>query len=576
MMRQLIRISTWMLAVGFAPAALAQESDGFDQTQVITGDRTLTVDKAFKITEMPQEVDIPPRGGEITYSLIPRRPAIEVDAEPIEPARVKVREPLDPMYSGYVKGAVGTYQTPFLEAMYTSTRKRDFSYGVKYRHLSANRGVRNVAFSGFSQNEVAAWGKKIFSKHSLESHAFFNRDVWHYYGFDPLDNEIAKGDIRQRFELFGLDNKWRSYYRDSSKVNHAIDLKVYNLGDRKGANEFGIYAGGELHAYRGDQFYTMTTGLDLISYKSDPLQPFTFMGDTQLPVENPSASSTNAIVHATPQIVLRAGGLTAAAGIGLYAQIENIARFHAFPDAEVSYSLFNDLFIPYAGMTGSVNRVGYRTLSEVNPWVLNNLELRNSITRYQVFGGIRGSVSDRLSFNASVRYDQTDETPLFVNDVIFSAENRFSVIYDDISTFAMMGELTYANNEKFEANARVELLSYSTDQEAEAWHLPSHRISLGGKYHLFDKFSAGITLTWIGSREVKSLLPLPDQPLPEEGFLVKTLDPYLDLSLLVEYNYTARLAAFVQAHNLSASSYDIYYRFPAQRAFVMGGVKYAF
>lgn len=145
-----------MITAGAAATLSAQEEDGFDRTQIITGDRTLTVDKAFKITESPTETDIPVRTVDTTYTLIPRRPEVKLGTEPIEPARIKVREPLDPMYHGYVQGGVGTYQTPFLEAMFTSTRKRDFSYGVKYRHLSAHRSVRNVAFSGFSENEIAA------------------------------------------------------------------------------------------------------------------------------------------------------------------------------------------------------------------------------------------------------------------------------------------------------------------------------------------------------------------------------------------------------------------------------------
>lgn len=556
----------------------AQEQEGIDRTQVITGDRTLTVDKAFKITESPTEVPVPSRTVDTVYTLLPKRPAVTVTADPISPARIKVREPLDPLYHGYVAGGAGTFQAPFLEAMYTSTRKRDLSYGVKYRHLSANRGIREVAFSGFSQNELAAWGKKIFRKHSIESKASFNRDVYHYYGFDPQDTDIAKGDIRQRFELFSLNNKWKSYYSDSSKVNHDIDLNVYNLNDRRGAGEFGIFAGGELHAFRGDQFYTMRTGLDIISYSSDGVEPFAYMpaNGEALPAET-DARTANGILYAVPQILLRKGNLSAAVGMGIYLQVENTGRFHAFPDAEVSYSLFDNILVPYAGITGSVNRVGYRTLTTANPWVLNSLDVQNSVTKYNVFGGIKGTVSDEVSFNTRVSYIQTDNMPLFVNDVIFSTENRFNVLYDNIATFSMLGEMTYALNEKWGATASVELLSYDTDREAQAWHLPSHRISLGGTYNLFDKLTAGLTLTWIGTRQAKSLLPVPGtEVLPEAGFIPVELDAYLDLSLSAEYRYTARLSAFVEAHNLAGANYDIYYRFPAQRLFVLGGARYLF
>lgn len=576
MMRHMKYLLCAMITAGAAATLSAQEEDGFDRTQIITGDRTLTVDKAFKITESPTETDIPVRTVDTTYTLIPRRPEVKLGTEPIEPARIKVREPLDPMYHGYVQGGVGTYQTPFLEAMFTSTRKRDFSYGVKYRHLSAHRSVRNVAFSGFSENEIAAWGKKIFSKHSLETKAAFSRDVFHYYGFDPQDTEISKGDIRQRFELFSLDNKWKSYYRDSSKVNHDLDLNIYNLVDRLGSSEFGVFAGGELHAYRGNQFYKMRTGFDLISYRSDGISPFTYMNSQVGELDTTGARIDNAIVHAVPQILLRTGNLSASVGMGIYLQVQNTGRFHAFPDAEVSYSLFNDILIPYAGITGSVNRVGYRTLTRTNPWVLNSLNLENSVTKYNVFGGFRGSISDEVSFNTRVSYTQTDDMPLFVNDIVFSTENRFNVIYDDIGTFSMLGELTYVESDKWEAFASVEILSYSTGEEEEAWHLPAHRISMGGKYNLFDKFSAGMTLNWIGARQVRTQVADPGQDSPDPSFASAELGAYLDLSLQAEYRYTSRISAFVEVHNLTASKYEIYYRFPAQRAFIMGGARYLF
>ena len=137
-------------------------------------------------------------------------------------------------------------------------------------------------------------------------------------------------------------------------------------------------------------------------------------------------------------------------------------------------------------------------------------------------------------------------------------------------------ELTYRNSEKWSAGLRAEIFSYTTDKEDEAWQLPSHRIAANGTYNLFDKFVIGAELAWIGKRQVKSFLPVGDTELNEGGYYPVELDGYVDLSLSVEYHYTKRLSAFIEANNLTASKYDIYYRFPAQRVFVLGGLKYAF
>ncbi len=574
-MRKIVFALISVFTVNLLCAQGGEDDGGFNQTQVITGDRTLTVQKAFKISELPVPQEIEVEMGDLDYLLIPRRPDLTVEVDSIEAARVKIREPLDKLYKGYVKAGAGNFATPLLEAYFASDRDRELAYGAKVRHLSHNDGVnRPVAFSGMSQNSIDVWGKKIFGKHSLQSQLSYNRDVWHYYGFDPQDADIDNDDIQQRFNLFELNSNWKSYYRDSSKVNHDLGLDIYYLNDRFEAGEFGINATGDLRSYRGDQLYLLDLGFDLISYSGADVQAFEFMSNDSISIA--ATDETNAIFNAVPKIVLRNGAIRADVGLGIYARFTDKVRFNAFPDLEFSVRLFNDIFVPYAGVTGNVERVSYRTLTTDNPFVLSQLPLENTVNRYKAYGGFRGSVSDNLSFNVGASYQKGDNTPLFVNDTLVSRENRFSVIYDDVKTFTLFGEVTYTSGDKWGVNLSGRIYSYDTEDEDEAWHLPSSEFTLAGHYNLYDKFVLGASAALIGSRQVKSLFPIPNEQPEDGGYWKVELDPYLDISLSAEYRYTERLSAFIQATNLTATKYDIYYRFPAQRAFVLGGVKYSF
>lgn len=567
-----MQIAAWLFCA-LPLTVWAQQGDSFDQTQVITGERTLSVQKAYKITDMPEPVEMNVQVEQPQYMLIPKRPATEMAVDTIEPAKVRVREPLEKLYKGYVKAGVGTFATPFIDAMYSSTRERDHSYGIRYRHNSSNDGInRAVAYSGFSENLANVWGKKLFGKHGLNADLSYKRNVVHYYGFDPQGIELDKKDIRQRFNTLQLDMDWRSYYRDSSRVNHDIGLLVYHLSDRYDASEFGVNATADLRSYRGQHYFLLDAGFDLIGYKAGLLPAFDFARDTFLLADE----NTNAIVHATPKVVLRTGGLRAEVGLGLYGRFSNRFEANAFPDINFSYSLFNDIFIPYAGITGSVERTGFKTLTDENPFVLSNLELRNEIQRYKLFGGIRGSISDKISFNVGASYVKADDVALFVNDTLVSRENRFSVVYDEVTTLALTGEVSYLNDDKWGATLRGEIFSYSTDREAEAWHLPDYKFTLRANYNLFDKILLRTDLTYVGPRKMKSLWPLADTERQNGGFWIAEADAYFDLSLGIEYRYTTRLSAFVEGYNLTSSKYEIYHRFPAQRVFVRGGVKYAF
>jgi hypothetical protein len=586
-------------ALLLASPGMAQEPNPSDPTWIITGDRTLTVDKAFKLTETPATVDIPISTDKITYDMIPRRPAVSIDVAPLQPSRIKVREPLEPLYKGFVKAGVGTYLSPLLEAYYTSTRSRDLAWGAHVRHLSANAGIGGpVAFSGFSQNSAEAWAKKVLNKHTLQTTARWERNVWHYYGFDreglqelrrPVledpNYEIEKKDYRQRFNTLALENKWKSYYADSSRINHDLNLNLYHLGDRYDAREIGVAAFGNLRTYREGQLYDAKVGIDLVSYRADTLKAFAF---TYAPVDTfstpiPATDRDNVIIYAVPRIVQHLGKLTFMGGLGLYGQFSNQARFHAFPDIEVSYSLFDNIFVPYAAITGSVERTSFRTLTPQNPWMLSNQNIENAVVKYNVYGGIRGSFSDRVSFNIGLGYDETENRALFVNDVNLSRQNRFAAIFDEVQTLTLHGELTFQNHEKWSTVVRLETYSYNTVLEDKPWHLPAYRFMVNGHYNLYNKLELGTQLHLIGNRDVKvlpgpadSFQPSADATLTDNGYYLVELKPYFDMSLTALYRYTPRLSGFVEAHNLTATRYDIFYRMPAQRAFIIGGVKYAF
>lgn len=560
---------------------LAQPGGGFDETQVITGDRTLTVDNAYKISDMPATIESNIVIPELKYTLIPKRIATQITVDTIPPAKLNVREALAKLYKNYAVAGVGNYATPFVEFYHNSIRSRDWAYGAHLKHYSSNKGIKNWAYSGFSESLAELWATKYLKKHSLSGKGWFNHDVVHYYGFDPQDEEIDREKFRQRFNTFGVDLELQSFYNDSSRINHNINLDFYQLNDRYNAGETGINLHGDLLKYIENNLFRADFGFDFVGYKAIENRRFDFLPDFDLVDLLPPDEVTrnNAILNFSPQIIKQTDKLKALVGIGLYSQMQNTARFHAFPDAEVSYSLFNDIFIPYAGITGGVERNSYRTITDENPWVLSELEFRNTVIKYDIFGGIRGSLGPSTSFNFKVSQKKANDTPLFVNDTLFSKENRFNVVYDDLNIFTMLGEISFHNSDKLELLLRGEIFAYGTENEQEAWHLPSYEITLAGNYNLYNKLLLKAKVFAVGKRKAKSLMPVPDKDIqyhPEGNFYITELDPYLDLSLGVEYRYTKRLSAFLDMNNILASKYDIYYRFRAQRITLLGGLKYSF
>ena len=55
------------------------------------------------------------------------------------------------------------------------------------------------------------------------------------------------------------------------------------------------------------------------------------------------------------------------------------------------------------------------------------LRLKNTVDKYEIYGGIRGSISSTVSFNAQVSQKRVIDMPMYLNDTVYSIENRFNV-----------------------------------------------------------------------------------------------------------------------------------------------------
>jgi hypothetical protein len=127
------------------------------------------------------------------------------------------------------------------------------------------------------------------------------------------------------------------------------------------------------------------------------------------------------------------------------------------------------------------------------------------------------------------------------------------------------------------ATGRVDIFTYDTDVQAEAWNLAPYRISLGGTYDLRQKLIVKLEAQFLGPRKAYGYpYALGDQNIGSVTPSTQDLDGFLDLYLGLEYRYTKRISVFLDLSNLSASKYERWYRYPVQRSLILGGATFAF
>ena len=317
-------------------------------------------------------------------------------------------------------------------------------------------------------------------------------------------------------------------------------------------------------------------------------QPSLSLDTNDVIVSENQVPNTTAVIRFNPHIYTRKNNLIAKVGVSLQANINDKSNFKFFPDVEVSYSLFNNVFIPYGGLKGNIERNTFNNLRNQNPYLSEDSEILNTINRVNLFFGVRGSMSNNFTFNISTKFEKFDDFCLFTPDTISSFENKFKVTYDKLDRAVIAGEITYQQDEKLKIFSKLELFNYSTSNEKYAWQRPNSILTFGSVLDLADKITVKGDVFFIGSRNVYSY------NMPSENKNIRTnengniifdytnskyiyeLKPFIDMNLSVEYRYNKKVSAFIQFNNFTARKYQFWTNFPVQSINIMGGVNLSF
>lgn len=530
-----------------------------------------TLVDAQKIDLRPEPIDTILPDIPVRYEILGTKAEIPARVDSIEAARLSVLSPQPKLYKGYVKGGYGMYVTPLGELYWDQTRSRNNTYGIHVKHMSSNGGLDNVGPSDYSHNSVDGHYTHFLPDHEVGGRMIYDRRRVSYYGYNATDsintvhsNIQAPDDAtKQLYNDIGFAGRIRSLYKDSTRIAHDVGLEVHAYSNLTGSRETNIRINTQLGMHEGAELYELGVLVDNNAYRA---RIGGVLGDLR---------QNGTLVGFTPQVSTRGDKYLVTVGAGIYVDALGTTTFHFYPKAYMSYSLFEDILVPYVGVGGERQRNSMRSLTRENPWLSGTPTLQNTSLKYDVYGGLRGSFSRNLGFDVRISNARTDAMALFVNLPNPPFGDRMGVLYDRVDVLNISGELKAHISEAFDLTARIDVSTYQTRVQAEAWNLPPYQVTLGAVYSVRDKLIVKAEAEFLGRRKVRGERIDIGQP---DTFVFETeeLDGYLDFYLGLEYRYTKRLSIFLDASNLSASKYERWSRYPVQRSLVLGGVTYAF
>ena len=501
----------------------------------------------------------------IDYELYSRKHATVFEVDPIKAANMR-GELLKKIYPGYAKAGFGTYMTPYAELFYNSTRSKKLLGGIHFRHLSSDGNIAEVPYSGFSQNLLALNGKSFIKKTALTGGINYDRRVLRYYGINALDLadsnsvwfdfDVNKNTIKQRYQLVGVNASIHDLYPvDSQATKFRTGISYYNFRDLNNAEENNVNIDGDVSFYYRD-FDLFVKG-DIDYYKNN----------------NDSIESDNTLLTLRPGIRFKQDKWRLNAGISLFSGMGDTKLFRIAPELDFDLKLYENFIILNVGTDTRYERASYKSLTDENPFLINTVEMRNVWKPFRWYAGLRGSVSSRLSFNLRASYVQLTDQYFYVNDTSYGNWNKMNVVYDNPSLVEFTGELAWQKHSKLRLSARVDYLGYTASGETRAWHVPSLRMNLSGKYNLKDKIWITATVLGLNRQFARTFVY---DTAGVASVSEERLKGIADINLGAEYRYNKRMGLFIQLNNILNVRYSRFLNYPTQRFSALGGVSFSF
>jgi hypothetical protein len=489
------------------------------------------------------------------------------------------REKLTPFYA---KVGIGSPVMPLGELYFNSIGKNDWQYGVYAKHISNFGKIKDFAPSQFDRTNTGAFGSYYAKKYTLGSSFNYTNYGFHYYGIRDTAGTIEPGTIAQRFQNISGDLKFNLHNgrKDTSKLNLNLGLKYNYFGTKRPFED-------SLTDWKTRENYVAfySNGFYKIGKEKFYVDLNLFNNHFQYGIPGDSINSIDTgfvfndlMVQFKPGVIsqMMNDKLRVEVGVDITANVRDKAKLYVYPRAEIKYSMFDDIFIPYVGIKGGLQQNTMRSLTAVNEFLIPNVNLQNESKIFDAYAGFKGVLSQRMSFNIGANYARINNKALFVSDTLFSNLNKFSLVYDSLNIMTVEGSLSYQINEKLKLDGIGRFYSYETKNQAYAWNLPQLQFMLRGNYILKEKFIFNLDMSVETGRKALVYDSIQADVVFENNQYAVPLKTFVDMNLSFEYRYNKFVSGFIQFNNLAAQRYLRWYNYPVQGFQIMGGATFKF
>ncbi|MDB4903173.1 MAG: hypothetical protein JWQ63_2454 [Mucilaginibacter sp.] len=507
---------------------------------------------AVKIRINPDLEDKTPFKAPLTYFPVDKRLEQNNEIKPLEAMKKPVERDSD-QTNNYLKVGLGSLKTTFGEVYFANGKDQALQAGGYLKHFAQNG---NLNKQNSAKEEAGIFGKSIGDENSLTGRIDYNYRSNYFYGYDqsqlpPTGLQVNK----QHFSTISAEGELAKNYKDvPNDFTYALKLKGYLFKDAYQGKESNVVVSGFLNETI-NQFYAGLSGSLDLSTQQDSLFNY-----------------NNSLIRLNPYIKFQGDNYKIDAGINIVDQFGFSSAFYIFPAAKLELQVIPKYVRLFIEAKGDVNKSSLLDFSQINPFMGQNFNIKNSVDQLDISAGLKGTIAPGLGFKATVFRNTVKDMPLFVSNFDFSkGYNRFTVIYDGGKSrvTGFNGELDLKASDDLNIFGRVEFKNYQMATVAQAWNLPKFKLTAGTAIHISDKVDVTGSLLIRGSA-------LDPHPLTAGSTAPTTVSSFADLSGEVQYKATKRFSVFVHVNNILNGTNQTWLYYPDYGFNIFGGVGFSF
>lgn len=553
-----------------------RQKDTIDtQTVNVVKPYTPTVSDAFKIKETPSLDDATTSTKkDVKYNIFSIPVASTFTPAKGKAATVDKTQQTTKLYNNYASLGVGTYTSILGEVYLNYPLSNNQNLGAYLGHHSSQGGIEDLLLDDdFYKSDLKLNYKQQERYLSWGVDGGFGLYTYNWYGLpQPLyDQNTADGlDVNHTF--------YNAYVGGTLSMEDAIvdnvEVTFRRFADNQESGENHFTATSVINVPIQREWLKTKVTIDYLGgqfdrnyYSSDAIDYGNFN------------------IGLAPSYELVRDDLTLNLGVELvYLNDTEASESDVFiyPKVTASYILVDELLVAYGAVEGELNQNSYYSFATENPFVSPTLFITPTDQQYDISLGVKGKLSNSISYNVGGSYRSEQAKAMFKSNSVLNVTNieedyqyanSFGVVYDDVTTLSLKGELNVNVNSNLKLAAKAEYLSYDTDSQSEAWNLPNIKGALLMDYQIDEHWFAGANLFYVGERKAEFVN---EDIMGTPSYETLTLDSFFDANLHGGYHINDRWSVFVKGNNIFNQDYNRWLNYRVQGIQFLAGATYQF